>query len=618
MTHGIPGDPELPEQASTPPQQASMPPEHPEAVAQGSSHSPEPAGADQMPGTADSEGWRRLHPVSPLLRGGLVLVVFVGIVIANFRDIIVRMFFSTPEDESLDSDDVTELFQMLSNRQTLLIAVGAIVAIIVLVVGVSWVAWRFHTYRVTADAVESRSGVLFRQHRRAPLDRVQSVNLQRPLLARILGLTKIEVLTGGQGGKVELAYLGHRDAKAVRERILVLASARRNGEDVSAAVAAADAAVITPASFDGTAYAEPVDALTQRAQEFADFDVDPTALAEQSLVRVPIGRLLGSILLSWEAVITLALLLIAIFWGVVSSAIGVLTGSTGFLASAGVSLLTVLPILIISIGMMISQFNKGFNFTLSRGRDSVRIGAGLTSTMTDSIPFGRIHAIEARQPLFWRPFGWWRLRITVAGHSVSEAGQSVTQNTVLPVGRHTDVVRVIETLVPGAAAGITEGLTGSGDGYIGAGPRAAWLLLFGRRRAGVRVDVPAALVPHAESVSETAATAETSPAAPAVDLANATLRIRRGALTRSLSIMPVVRAQSVQLSRPFWHHLLGLASLQAHTVLGPVRMSVRGLALSDAQRVFAELTDTVLRVQRMESDSHPTAKRGEAHERPAG
>ncbi|KAM9862945.1 hypothetical protein ACI1US_01185 [Leucobacter sp. BZR 635] len=618
MTHGIPGDPELPEQASTPPQQASMPPEHPEAVAQGSSHSPEPAGADQMPGTADSEGWRRLHPVSPLLRGGLVLVVFVGIVIANFRDIIVRMFFSTPEDESLDSDDVTELFQMLSNGQTLLIAVGAIVAIIVLVVGVSWVAWRFHTYRVTADAVESRSGVLFRQHRRAPLDRVQSVNLQRPLLARILGLTKIEVLTGGQGGKVELAYLGHRDAKAVRERILVLASARRNGEDVSAAVAAADAAVITPASFDGTAYAEPVDALTQRAQEFADFDVDPTALAEQSLVRVPIGRLLGSILLSWEAVITLALLLIAIFWGVVSSAIGVLTGSTGFLASAGVSLLTVLPILIISIGMMISQFNKGFNFTLSRGRDSVRIGAGLTSTMTDSIPFGRIHAIEARQPLFWRPFGWWRLRITVAGHSVSEAGQSVTQNTVLPVGRHTDVVRVIETLVPGAAAGITEGLTGSGDGYIGAGPRAAWLLLFGRRRAGVRVDVPAALVPHAESVSETAATAETSPAAPAVDLANATLRIRRGALTRSLSIMPVVRAQSVQLSRPFWHHLLGLASLQAHTVLGPVRMSVRGLALSDAQRVFAELTDTVLRVQRMESDSHPTAKRGEAHERPAG
>ncbi|UTX54840.1 PH domain-containing protein [Leucobacter aridicollis] len=547
-----------------------------------------------MPGTADSDGWRRLHPISPLLRGGLVLLVLIGVFIANFRDLFVRMFVAASTHEPVEDDEFTAILGMLSNGQTLLLVLGGVVLLLLVIVGASWVAWRFHTYRVSGEAVESRSGVLFRQHRRAPLDRVQSVNLQRPLLARLLGLTKIEVLTGGQGGKVELAYLGHRDAKAVRERILQLASARRSG-----AAPEADPGVIAPAaavSYDGTRYAEPSDALTGRVQDFADFDVDPEAAAAQALVRVPLGRLLGSILLGWEAVITVILLLVAVFWGLISSAIGAVTGNSGFLAAGGISLLTVIPLILVTLGMMFAQFNKGFNFTLSRGRESIRVGSGLTSTVTDSIPFGRIHAIEARQPLFWRPFGWWRVRVTLAGHSVSEAGQSVTQNVVLPVGRHDDVVRVIETLVPGAATGITEGLIGTGEDYVGAGKRAGWLLWFGKRRAGVRIDVPA------------------DPAA----LTDATLRIRRGALTRSFAIMPIVRAQSVQLSRPLWHYVFKLASLQAHTVLGPVRVSVRGLALDDARIVFDRLSAAVLAVQRAESDGHPTTmKRNETDERPA-
>ncbi|MFD1201688.1 PH domain-containing protein [Leucobacter albus] len=566
----------------------------PEALAAERGATPaEPAGAEQMPGTADSEGWRRLHPLSPLLRGGLVLVVLVGVIIANFRDLFVRLFFGGAAGAQAGEDEFENIIVMLSNGQILLIALGSVLALVLVIVGLAWVAWRFHSYRVTADAVESRSGVVFRQHRRAPLDRVQSVNLQRPLLARLLGLTKIEVLTGGQGGKVELAYLGHRDAKTVRERILLLATARRNGESVAQPIDEISAAA--PVYYDGSAYAAPADALTQRAQEFADFDVDPEAAAAQALVRVPLGRLLGSILLSWEAVITLLLLLLAVFWGVVSSAIGVVTGSDGFLASGGISLLTVIPLILVTFGMMFSQFNKGFNFVLSRGRDSVRVGSGLTSTVTDSIPFGRIHAIEARQPLFWRPFGWWRVRVTLAGHSVSEAGQNVTQNIVLPVGRHTDVVRVIETLVPGAATGVTEGLTGPGDGYLRAGARAGWLLWFGKRRAGIRIDVPA------------------STDGSAAPLTDATLRVRRGALTRTFIIMPIVRAQSVQLSRPLWHYVLGLASLQAHTVLGPVRVSVRGLGLADAQRFFGELSATMLAVQRAESDTHPVTRR-QAHD----
>lgn len=535
-----------------------------------------------LPGTADAAGWRRLHPLSPLLRGGLVLLVIAGIVLANFRDRFVELFFADRVwngRDGVDIDlstegDVVDLYEYLLEEGLLLLVLGGILAVILLIVLFSWIAWRFHTYRIDGEAVEEQSGVLFRKHRRAPLDRIQSVNLQRPLPARVLGLTKIEVLTGGQGGKVDLAYLSHRDAKTVREQILRLAAAKRGGAAGRAAGVAAAPAAATPGTIsapapvgpDGYVYETSSSGLTARAQDFVDLDVDPAALAAQTLVRVPVARLAGSIALSWEAVITVVIL------------VGVVVGGAVLEPAL---ILGVIPLLIVMAGIMFGQFNKGFNFTLSRSDDAVRTGAGLTSTVTETVPFGRIHAVEARQPLLWRGFGWWKVRITTAGHSLAQGGQNAMQNVVLPVGREPDVLRVIETLLPGVGdeeheiAGLRNGLSGAAHGYLGAGRRGAAVLLWGRSRAGVRI---------ADA-----------------DRPEATLRIRRGALTRSFAVMPVLRAQSVQLRRPLLHRFLGLASLQAHTVLGPVRVEMRGLELAAAQRTFDELAATVLRVQNAEA-----------------
>jgi putative membrane protein len=547
-----------------------------------------------LPGTADAEGWRRLHPFSPLLRGGLVLIVIAGIVLANFRDRFVELFFADQvwrgrdgvEIDVSSEGDVVALYEYLAEEGLLLLVLGGILGVILLIVLFSWIAWRFHTYRIGAEAVEEQSGVLFRKHRRAPLDRIQSVNLQRPLLARALGLTKIEVLTGGQGGKVELAYLSHRDAKTVREQILRLAAAKRGGAAVRLpGEGHSDPhAIVGPAPVgpDGYVYDAPSSGLTARAQDFVDVDVDPAALAAQTLVKVPVGRLVGSIALSWEAVITLIII------------VGVVVGGAVLEPAL---ILGVIPLLIVMASIMFGQFNKGFNFTLSRSADAARTGAGLTSTVTETIPFGRIHAIEARQPLLWRPFGWWKVRITTAGHSLSQGGQNAMQNVVLPVGREPDVLRVIETLLPGVGdeqreiAELRNGLSGAADGYLGAGPRGAAVLLWGRSRAGVRI----ADAEHAE----------------------ATLRIRRGALTRSFAVMPVLRAQSVQLRRPLLHRFLGLASLQAHTVLGPVRVELRGLELGAARRTFDELAATVLRVQSAEAEQRARGRAAPGVERAA-
>lgn len=555
-----------------------------------------PAASEHTP---TGNEWRRMHPFSPLLRGGLAVLVIAGIIIANFRDRFIELFFGDRFWSEYGNDEVNgaqDPIGYLIEQGFILIALGVVLGIIALIVLFSWIGWRFATYRVTEDAVEERKGVVFRSHRRAPLERIQSVNLQRPLLARALGLTKIEIVTAGQGGKVELAYLGYQDAKSVRAEILGRAAAKTARPDldqtgtVSAAPAIAPSTSpapneLTPAADEFTpariGSAKFDAALTARANDFVDFDVDPKAITDNTLVRVPVPRLIASLALSWEMVVLAAAAVVIIVGAAVLDPLFVFG---------------LLPLIIIMISVILSQFNKGFNFTLSRGDDTIRTGAGLTSTMTETIPFGRVHAVEARQPLLWRGLGWWRVRVTTAGHSLAQGGQNSSQNVVLPVGTVDDVLRVFETLLPGIGDDpreieeLREGLTGPGTGYIGAGPRAGWVLWFGRRRSGI-------------ALADT-----TEP--------HATLRVRRGVLTRTLGVMPVLRAQSVLLHRPFAHRVLGLATLHAHTVLGPVQMYVRGVELEAARRVFDDISACVLRVQGAEAreiaESRETAEQHSA------
>lgn len=514
--------------------------------------------------------WTRLHPLSPLLRGGLVLLVIIGVIVANLRDRLVELFVLEQYVQELDAGEPGELgdelgangdvigfIEFLAARQQLILAILTVLVFVLLIVAAAWLSWRFATFRITDEAVESRQGVLFTQHRRAPLDRIQSVNLQRSLLARIVGLTQVEVQTAGQGGSVELKYLGHRDAKLVREQILLATS------------------TVARSHLTDDAQQDPGSLIDRHLRDAADVDIDPMASQTGALIRVPFGRLVASILLGTEVLIVLPI--------IIGIAIGARWLPTG-------SVLGVLVLGAILVSVLLSQLNKGFHFVLSRAEDGVRVGAGLTSTITETIPFGRIHAVEAVQPIGWRAFGWWKVRITTAGHEVSQGGQNRLQNVVLPVGEVDDVVRVFETVLhrdqEGAAdraSALRDALTGSGAGFVRASPHAWVVLWFGRRRAGMRIE---------HTVPDTTHPSSTHGVPPQFSL-----RIRRGWFNRSLVEMPLQRAQSIEFARPIVHRLLGLASISAHTVLGPVLVRMRGLSLHDAALMFDELATAIVIAQ---------------------
>jgi putative membrane protein len=99
-----------------------------------------------------------------------------------------------------------------------IMAAAAIATVILVVNALSW--WSFR-YGVGEREIVIESGILTRNRRSIPFERVQDVDIERALLARVFGLAKVRVETGA-GGKDE----GVLDSVTVAEADRLRASVR--------------------------------------------------------------------------------------------------------------------------------------------------------------------------------------------------------------------------------------------------------------------------------------------------------------------------------------------------------------------------------------------------------
>lgn len=501
---------------------------------------------NQSAGLADGE-WHRLHPATPLLRGGLYLVAMIGIVIANLRERLVEWFLpqiACPAgDGRCEPDPFSRLIESGFFVTALLIALG----VLLLLVALFYVSWRMHTFRVTDEVVEVRSGVLFRTHRKARLDRIQGVSVSRPLFARLFGAAKLDVEVAGQDANVQLSYLGNATADQVRADILRLASGSR------AAAAAASGAEAPAASL-----------VERRVSELLAPELDPTIAPPESVVRVPASRLVGSTLLSGSSM-----------WLIVLAAVTITVVVLALTVTPALlwTLFTILPITIGFGSYLVSRVFKFLRYTIAATPDGVRIGYGLLSTRNETLPPGRIHSVSVSQNLVWRPADWWTVRVNRASRttSASSNGQAQQQNNiVLPVGTRDDVFKVLELLLPellGVEASqsgdlralLDNGLTGKGgqDDFTTSPRRAAVLRWFSWRRNGFALFTGVAL-------------------------------LRRGAIWRELVIVPTPRIQSVAVQQGPLNRSLRLARVHLHTVAGPIFSYVGAIDADDAQAFFRD------------------------------
>ncbi|MGN7202119.1 PH domain-containing protein [Arthrobacter sp. SAFR-044] len=478
---------------------------------------PPPAVPDTT-ATPDGE-WLRVHPASPFVRGWVALAA-----IAFFfgRDLFERTLQGQPVFED-----------GFARRAPWLLGGGAAV-LAVAVLGFI-LTWYFTKYQVSGGYVRVNSGLLFRQHRQARLDRVQAIDIVQPLLARIFGLAelKFEVADAGESA-VRLAYLRIDDARQLRATIL----ARASGAEASfggGPVAGIDAAA-RPGP--GSPLAAPFGAPAPEAPEI-------------QVLSVPPSRLIGSLLLSEQS-------FFIVVGGFASVVLSALTDNRAFY-------FYLVPA---ALGLAASYwnfFNKGYNFTAAVSPDGIRLRYGLLDTQAQTLPPGRIQAVKIAQPPLWRPFGWYRMQVNVAGYGTSgNAVEGNTRTILLPVGKFTDVMAMLSLVLPDPGTDRPDTVFAAGlggrdsDGGFTTTPRRARLL------------APLAWRRNGFAATDTA------------------LLIRSGRWWRELVLVPHQRTQSLALHQGPLARRFRVADLVLHTTAGPVVPRLTQAGLDEARQLFDE------------------------------
>jgi putative membrane protein len=454
-----------------------------------SEHVPAPETPEQVSDTpeqgydADLLEHRALHPLSPLVSS---LPVIPALFVVSF-------FFNGGFLWDRDAAGVP-------------IAAPAILLVFLAMTAFKYLQWRKYTYWFDGSGdLRIDDGVLNRNERKVQLSRLQAVDVEQPILARMLGLAVVRIdVAGSSDSKVSMAYLTLAQAYEMRRELL----ARSAGTD----------------SADG-------------------HDSESTAAPEEIIATVDTGDLVISLLLR---TVTFELLLLT----------GVIILFTLWTEGAGGLILLPLtggiPLLIV-----VSEFMALYGFTVARAKDGVRLRRGLLQKTAQTVPHGRVAAVDIVEPLLWRRRGWVRIRLTVAGVTSGGDGNqaNLASTTLIPVATHELASDVLAQVLPGVNV-------------------ADIALTSPPRRTMWRAPIQHSQLAFGSS-----------------DLVFVT---RRGFFTRHLSVVPHARTQSISLKQGPVQRALGLSSLRVDVAPGPV--SVEALYFpADQMRAVAD--DQVVRAR---------------------
>ncbi|WBC16853.1 PH domain-containing protein [Micromonospora sp. WMMA1998] len=311
---------------------------------------------------------------------------------------------------------------------------AALVAVFVLGATVlSVISWWNTGYHVVGRELRVHEGLLWRRTRAIPLERLQAVEVVRPLLAQLTGLAELRLEVVG-GGKTEapLAYLSVAEATALRQRLLAVAGR-------------------APAS-------APADPATPPAP-------------------VPAGRRLHAVrnqdLLVSQLLTPQAFLL----------PFGLAFVVAQFLSEGSWSFIAVASTLTAMAGVLLQPVRRvldDWSFRLDRDDGTLRVHNGLLETRMQTVPLHRVQTVGVTWPLLWRVKGWLRLRLEVAGYSAGEPDDRNRPDRLLPVGDTGTGELVVAEVLPGVRLGALPATPPP--------PRARWLRPLSRAAVGAGLD----------------------------------------------------------------------------------------------------------------------------------
>ncbi|MFC8677586.1 PH domain-containing protein [Streptomyces griseorubiginosus] len=307
---------------------------------------------------------RRLHPVTPLRRAWAPVAVVIGWAVHD------------PDQAQRQLTRLTTT--MLLTSLAVVVAAGALYG---------FLTWWFTHFAVTDTELRIRTGLLFRRTAHIRLERIQAIDVTQPLLARVAGVAKLRLDVVGTDKKDELAFLGEREARALRAELL------------------ARAAGFAP----------------ETAHEVGEAPA-------RELMRTPPRDLALSVVLTgatWMSLLA-ALVVPPLLWWATESLWTVLATAVPLLGAAGAS----------SVGRFVTEYD----WTVGESPDGLRIDHGLLDRSHETVPPGRVQTVRIVEPLLWRRRGWVRVELDVAGSSNS---------VLVPVAPREVAESVVARVLPG-------------------------------------------------------------------------------------------------------------------------------------------------------------------------
>lgn len=494
-------------------------------------------------------------------------------------------------------------------------------AVLVLILVGGSIDWWFTRYSLDDLAIHRRSGFLFKKNRTIRLESVQSVDISRPLVARLLGLSELRFeVADGSSEALHIKYVSARKAEVLRRTAMASINLLRSeaagrpvdvlpGSMQISAERMPDADQLhqpfeasygapvqdgtqqdgtqqgiqqpAPDQFaphqDGTQQSEPQQPAVSRRGARARMPMPVAADPSQPpIFRISNVRLIASIMLEHLVWLVPAVALM-VGAAVIAAMMG---GESPFLI-----FMAMLPGMFAPmVGYVVAlwtRFDGAANFKITpSGQGGVTLRYGFTGTHTQNVMVERIQALAVEQSILWRAFGWYRIKMTIAGIGIEKNDNQklVTRNIALPVGNRQETLMVLRLLLPALDEVQAQVLLDTADGslksqkpqvpaMIVTPSSARWMDLLTWKRNGVTtVGYTAGSVQATTRIDSDAARSSVGEHTRG-DL----LLIRGGYFIRTLSIVPVSRVLSVSRGQGPLQRAFGCASVHFGTVPGPVR-----------------------------------------------
>lgn len=319
------------------------------------------------------------------------------------------------------------------------------------------------SYQINDGQLIVKHGLIFRNVRTVPVDRIQNIDFVQNLLHRLFGVAEVRVETaGGSEPEATLRVLGLDKVEQLRSAVF---ESRNAISSVLAPQAATAPDVIATAELDAISATQSTTAAQSTSVAQASLQSDAVVDSDSMILEIPIGNLIWAGLASDRGLLLVLAAIGLVYESEIFEKIDFdqlgkfMPQNPGNLILAlAVVLGLLVAYLLLKILSAIWYIIRFYGYRLVKRRQDLRISCGLTTKVHATIPQRRIQFISVHRGWMMRLLGLCSVRIETAsaGSGHEDASKSVSSRWFIPVLAEQKLPAILELIRPNIAWNETE------------------------------------------------------------------------------------------------------------------------------------------------------------------